>query len=164
MRSNSASYNICAEVSSWKYLSSVSAPGQESEMPGPQIHIDAAVLIDYTPDGLDIEKGLLLCLSVIDNETSTHSAIIPSFPWELELFPQDDNPPLPKHLSAELTVPEETIRDMRNCLFLTANSSGSVMQIQLTAHEKESTPGSIAERTFSIIEFCYELIHRRNEI
>lgn len=137
MHSNSTIYNIRAEVSSWKYLSSVSAPRETAEITKPQIHIDAAVLLDYTPDGLGIKKDLLLCLGVIDNETSTHSAMIPSFPWELELFSQDDCPHHPKHLSAELTVPEATIRDMKNCLFLTANSSGSVMQIQLTARKRE---------------------------
>lgn len=165
MNSNSTIYNFCAEVSSWKFVSSVSAPGELAERPRPLIHIDAAVLIDYTPDGLDIGKGLLLCLSVIDNETSTDFAMTPSCPWELELFPQDDSPPpLPKHLSAELTVPEATIRDIKNCLFLTANSSGSVMQIQLTVQEKESNPDSIAERIFSIFEFSYELLHRRIEV
>lgn len=56
------------------------------------------------------------------------------------------------------------MRDMKDCLFLAANSTGSAMQIQLTVQEKENTPDSIAERTFSINEFSYELIHRRIEV
>lgn len=164
MHSNSAFHNICAKLSSWKYHSLVSAPGETAGRTKPSIHIDAAILDDYPPLGLDIEKGLLLCLSVIDNTDSPMMPLFQPLPWELDLFPQDDDPYLPKHLSAELTVPEATIRDMKNCLFLTASSSGSVMQIKLIVQEKESTSDSISERTFSVSDFSYELIYQRIEV
>lgn len=133
-------------------------------MAKPSIHIDAAVLDDYTFLGLNIEKDLLLWLSVVDNTDFPMMPLFHPFPWALDLYPQKDDPPLPKHLSADLTVPEATIRDMKKCLFLTSNSPGSVMQIRLGVQEQENTPDSISERTFSIINFTYELICQRIEI
>lgn len=157
MHSVSTFYVLYAEISSWEYCASLSEPGESAEGSEPGINIEAV-----NKDCDILQNDLPLWISIIDNKTSSDSAILLP-PWELGLIsPMDEGVPI--HLQADITVPRETISDMKDSLFLIAKSAGSTMQILLTVQEKESSPDSIAERTFSIIDFGYKLIHRRDEV
>lgn len=72
-----------------------------------------------------------------------------------------DEPPVPRCLETLLTLSECSIRDLKDCLFLAAHSTESSVQIQMAVQEKVIAPDSVAERSFSIVEFSHALTHRR---
>jgi len=155
LRSANATHYIYANVSSWKYACALPAPREGVEELNPRLHLDAAIVRCTI-----LEKGLPLGICIIGNNEDHDDANLS--PWRLDLIPHLDDPPLPRCLETVLTLSEIALKDVKECLFVTAQSSSCYVQVNLGLQEILST--DIAERSFAIVEFGYALHNQKETI
>ncbi len=157
MKSNETTHCLCSTVSSWRYACDLPNPHKSGERAEPRLHLDG--VINECPDFLE---ALPLEVCLVCNEREDVALL----PWQLDLIVASDEPPIPTSLEAVLTVPETSLRDLKDCLFLTANSIDCSVKITLSVQEiaRRDSANHVAERSFSIIDFVYTLDHERKNI
>ncbi len=134
MKHYETTYCLYANVSSWRYACEAGRIKETASRPNPHIGLEiAAIDGDYGLDGIFSNMPLYLDISCDDQE-QLHLLQSPS--WQLDLIPaSDDEPIMPRFLSAGLAVTETSLRDLKDCLFLTANSADCSVKIQLAVQE-----------------------------
>lgn len=150
---------IYANICSWRYSCDLPNPKEAAGEPKPRLHLDA--MIDNCTV---LPEALPLGLCLVCNETVADDDALLS-PWQLDLIPASNEPPLPRGLEADLTLTEASLKDLKDCLFLTANSTDCSVRVQLAVKENVGIPsGNLAERSFALVEFSYTLIHQRKNV
>ena len=156
MKSNEITYCLYATVSSWKYALDLPKPGEDGYRPAVSLHLYA--MIEQCPI---LQESISLGLSMAGNDTAP-GRNSPTPPWQLDLMPALDEPPIPRSLEAELILEETLLQDLKECLFLTAKSPESSLEVLLTIRENAAVqPDDLAERSFSIVEFGFTLNHQK---
>lgn len=156
MQSNEITHYISANVSSWSYSYDQRNPNEVGCRSTPRLHLDA------TTEESDIFQEsipLRLC-AVFDDEDLSGNP--PLSPWQLDLIHAQEEPPIPRCLEAVIVLEEKLLRDLKECLFLTAKSTAASVQLNLAIQEKATVhPDDIAERSFEIVEFGYTLNYQK---
>lgn len=148
---------VYANVFSWRYTCVQPRPNEALGKPEPRLHLDAVIDSGVLPQGLLIE----LCIICEEAETGDEALLSP---WQLDLTPaNDDDPALPMFLSGILTVTESSLLDLKNCLFLAANSADCSVQVQFSVKGNEDRyfDNDVAEGCFMIAEFGYTLNYQK---
>ncbi|OGU18632.1 MAG: hypothetical protein A2X85_17490 [Geobacteraceae bacterium GWF2_54_21] len=100
-----------------------------------------------------------LCIVCDDEDLS---GTPPLSPWQLDLIPAQEEPPISKCLEAVITLADIPFRDLKESLFLTAKSTAASVQLKLALQEKTAAqPNDVTERSFEIVEFGYTLNHQK---
>ena len=104
---------------------------------------------------------MTLGLCIVCNDKD-FNGMLPLTPWQLDLIPALDDPPVPRCLETVILLEEKVLQDLKECLFLTVKSPEASIQVSMAIQEK-STAGhdEIAERSFTILEFGYSLNHQK---
>lgn len=153
---NETTYCLYATLTSWKYALDLPKPGESGCEPAVFLHLYG--LIEPCPI---IQESMSLGLFITCQQAES-SGGFPRPPWQLDLVPAMDDPPLPQSLEAELILEETLLQDLKECLFLTAKSPESSLEVLLTIRENAAVrPDDLAERSFSIVEFGFTLNHQK---
>jgi hypothetical protein len=76
-----------------------------------------------------------------------------------------DDPPIPQCLEAALPFGEVQLQNLKECLFLTANSPDCFVQVVFTLQERVAVqPIDGVERSFAIVELGYSLHHQKENM
>lgn len=158
MKSSETAHCLYATVSSWRYACDLPNYQKIEERAEPRLHLDGVI-----NECTDFLEALPLGVCLVCNEGEAGLALL--VPWQL-LIAASDEPPLPTSLEAVLTVPETSLRDLKDCLLLTANSIDCSVKITLSVQEiaRRDSDNDVAERSFSIVDFGYVLEHERKNI
>ena len=159
MKSNETTHHLYATVSSWRYACDLPNHQKSEERAEPRLHLDGVI-----NECTDFLEALPLGVCLVCNEAEADLALL--LPWQLDLIAASDEPPIPTSLEAVLTVPEILLQDLKDCLFLMANSSNCSVVVQLAVQENlgRNSDNDVAERSFSIVKFGYVLEHERKNI
>jgi len=144
-------YYLYADVTAWRYTCDHLPPGNTKRSSATRVHLDATLELCIL---FDEKSPLLLCLT--DNHGDPDTLLLLS-PWQLNLIPASDDPPVPRILEAVLTMKDEALAEVKRCLFLTAQSSACRLLLTLAVQEIPAIDD--AERSFAIVEFSHVLHH-----
>ena len=156
VQSNETTYYLYANITSWKYALDIQNPNEGGGRSTSRLYLDAiteqsSILQEQTPLGL--------CVACSDKGFNGMPQVSP---WQLDLIPALDDPPVPRCLEAVILLEEKLLRDLKECLFLTVESHGVSIQVILTIQEKSIVRhDDVTERSFSIAEFGYTLNHQK---
>ena len=156
MQANGITHYIYADVLSWAYACDQSNPNEAGRKSSPRIHLDTII---EQGDIFQDSIPLGLC-AVCDDEDLGGNP--PLSPWQLDLIHAQEEPPIPRCLETVIALEEKLMRDLKECLFLTAKSTAASVQVKLAIQEKPTAqPDYIAERSFEIVEFGYTLNYQK---
>ena len=145
---------IYAQITDWRHCISQPSPQEPPLKTNLHIQLEATLAAGTI---FDEPLPLSICLvSDSDDNDIDHLS-----PWQLDVIPPQNEPPIPRCLEAVIILAETTLRDIKECLFLTARSPGSSAQLSLALREKPAAASSdVAERSFEIVEFNFTLQHQ----
>lgn len=153
---NETTHYIYANVTSWQYTCDQINPRESECRPTTRLHLDAV-----TDQSSIIQEAMPLGLSIICKDEDC-SGIAALSPWQLDLIPALDDPPIPRYLEAVIPLEEKPFLDLKECLFITAQSPEASILVILTIQDKTTAlSDDVAERSFAIVEFGYTLNHQK---
>lgn len=156
MQSNEITHYIYANVLLWAYACDQSNPNEAGRKSTTRLHLDtiieqSAIFQETIPLGL--------CVVSDDEDLSENP---PLSPWQLDLIHAQEEPPIPRCLETVIVLEEKLLRDLKECLFLTAKSMAASVQVKLAIQEKATAQSNdVTERSFEIVEFGYTLNHQK---
>ena len=125
MQSNEITHYIYANDISWAYACDQSNPNEAGKKSILRLHLDTII---EQSDIFQESIPLGLCAVCDDEDLSGNP---PLSPWQLDLIHAQEEPPIPRCLEAVIVLEEKLLRDLKECLFLTAKSTAASVKLKL---------------------------------